>query len=133
MPAQLRQDRLASLLHREIATTVAQDLTDPRLGMITITRVKLTPDLLQITAYWTVLGGAKERVLAEHALESARGYIQKQYAPAIRTRSLPQLKFRYDDEEQRRQGMDELIRRARASDADRGATPAAPAEDPPPG
>jgi ribosome-binding factor A len=129
MPPPTRQQRLASLLHREIASAV-RALDDPRIGMVTITRVEVTGDLQLVTAFWTAMGGARERKLAEHALASARGFIRTSYAPTVRTRLVPDLVFSYDDREQKREAMNEIISRARRTDADHGERPEPPAPDP---
>jgi ribosome-binding factor A len=132
MTAPTRKQRLESLLYREIATTVRQGLEDPRLRVVTITRVEMTADLHNVKAYFTVLGGPSQRTQAQRALDQARGYVQRAYAPAVRTRLLPQLTFAYDDREEKRQEMDELIRRARSTDTDRGASPEPLRETPAP-
>ncbi|MBA3707648.1 MAG: 30S ribosome-binding factor RbfA [Planctomycetes bacterium] len=126
-----RKKRMESLLHREIATCVQQELRDPRLGFITIVRVELTADLHQVKAFFTVLGDASQRKLASKALEQARGFVQNRYAGVVKTKSLPMLAFAYDDVEERRHGMDDLIRRARLTDSDGGANPEKAAEKPP--
>lgn len=118
-----RKARLESLLHREIATVVQQELKDPRLGFITIVSVELTDDLQQAKAHFSVLGDDKQRRLAEKALESARGFVQRCYAPVIKSRHVPALRFVYDDRTSKGHGMDELIRKARATDSDAGAKP----------
>ena len=111
-----RKVRLESLLKREIATFIHRELRDPRLGFLTVTRVVMSGDLQQVTCYYTVLGKESDRNLARIALNRARGRVVHAFAPALRTRLLPKLAFDYDDEEDRRQQMDELIRQARASD-----------------
>jgi ribosome-binding factor A len=121
-----RKARLASLLHREIATCLQRELRDPRLGFLTVTRVELSDDLKKVTAYYTLLGPDSKRRLVAAALESARGFVQRYYAPVVKTRLLPILSFAYDDLETRRQGMDALIRAARATDPDGGAKPEPP-------
>lgn len=131
MPAPTRKQRLESLLHREIATVVNQELRDPRLGFVTITRVELTSDLHQVKAFFTVLGDEKQRKLALQALGHAVPYVQRAYAPAIRTRLLPQLSFAYDDQEQKRVGIADLITKARATDPDQGTPPPAPEPEQP--
>jgi ribosome-binding factor A len=128
-----RKARLESLLHREIATCVQQELRDPRLGFITIVRVEMTADLHNVTAYWTTLGDESQRRMATKALEQARGFVQRAYAPVVKTRLLPTLAFRYDDAELRRHGMDDLIRKARSTDSDRGERPEPPVAEQPPG
>lgn len=118
MAAPTRKQRLESLLHREIATIVQRELRDPRIGFLTITRVEMSPDLHLVTAYFTIFGDAKQRRLAEKAMQDAVPYVQRAYAPVVRTRLLPQLSFKYDDQEAKRSELDELIRKARASDPD---------------
>ena len=118
MAAPTRKQRLESLLHREIATIVQQQLRDPRIGFLTITRVEMSPDLHLVTAYFTIYGDAKQRRLAEKAMQDAVPYVQRAYAPVVRTRLLPQLKFKYDDQEAKRSELEDLIRKARATDPD---------------
>jgi ribosome-binding factor A len=127
-----RKARLESLLHREIATCIQRELKDPRIGFITVTRVELTADLHQVKAYYTVLGSPSERRQAGHALDQAKGFIQRQYAPVVKTRLLPMLSFAYDEVETKRSGMDDLIRKARATDTDGGARPEPAAPEPKP-
>ena len=55
-----RKTKLESFLKREIATTVAQELRDPRPGIVTIARVELTPDFSRCTAYYTILRYRRE-------------------------------------------------------------------------
>lgn len=128
MPSPSRKSRLESLLKREIATFIHSQLRDPRLGFLTVTRVEMSGDLQQATCYYTILGSDKDRRLAVHALRSASGRIRSAYAPVIRTRLLPSLRFAYDDVEDRRQHMDNLIRQARESDP----SPQADADSSPP-
>jgi ribosome-binding factor A len=127
-----RKARLESLLHREIATCIQRELKDPRIGFITVTRVEMTADLHQVKAYYTVLGTPSERRQAGHALEQARGFIQRQYAPVVKTRLLPTLSFAYDEAENKRGNLDDLIRKARQSDSDGGARPEPAAPEPKP-
>lgn len=127
-----RKARLESLLHREIATCVQQELKDPRIGFITITRVEMSADLHQVKAFYTVLGTPSERRQAGHALEQAKGYVQRRYAPVVKTRLLPILSFAYDEVETQRTEMDDLIRKARATDSDGGTRPEPAVEKPKP-
>ncbi len=124
-----RKSRLESLLHREIATCVQRELRDPRLGFLTITRVELSDDLHEVKAYYTVLGKPVARRLAASALAQATGFVQRYYAPSVKTRTLPLLTFLYDDVEEKRSSMSELIRQARATDTDGGANPTPASEN----
>ena len=127
-----RKSRLESLLHREIATCVQKDVRDPRIGFVTITRVEMSADLHQVKAYYTVLGTDAQRRLAAGALASAAGFVQRTYAPVVKTRLLPTLTFAYDDVLTRSHGLDDLIRKARATDTDAGLRPEPAAPEPKP-
>lgn len=116
---------MAAHLHREIATAV-RGLDDPRLGLVAITRCEMTADLQTVTAFWTVLGAMRERKLATHALESARAHVRAAFAPALHTRLLPELRFAYDDREERGKAMGDAIARARRTDSDGGSRPEPP-------
>jgi ribosome-binding factor A len=118
MPTTNRRQRLESLLHREIATCIQRDLRDPRLGFVTITRVEMTADLHTVKAYYTVYGSEVQKRTAARALQDAVGFVQRAYATVVRTRLVPLLSFAYDENESKRQAMDELIKRARATDPD---------------
>lgn len=132
MPTNSRKLKLESLLQREIAVCVQQELKDPRLGFLTVVRVEMSTDLQQVKAYWTCLGDMKQRRLAEQALAHARGFIQGRYADVVKTRRLPTLSFHYDEVEFQRNAMDDIIRKARQSDTDGGKSPEPAAPDPKP-
>ncbi len=104
--ANRRKDRLESLLRREIAECLARDISDPRLGFITITRTELTKDMGYVNAFYTILGDEKQKVSALHALKSARSFVQRSYAKHIRARTLPQLRFLFDERDEKRMNMD---------------------------
>ena len=102
------------MLRREIATMVTQELRDPRIGLVSVTRCELSPDMSQVTAYYSVYGDDTRKRLAADALHSATSYIQRGYAKQVRMRRLPLLRFAYDEQEDQRAEMDRLIERANA-------------------
>lgn len=127
--ANRRKDRLESLLRREIANCLVSELRDPRLGFVTITRVALSVDRQFATAYYTVLGDDKQKKHASIALKSACPYVQRAYAKHVRSRTLPILRFEFDERDEKRMSMDALIRKARQSDPNQESE-ADDAEDP---
>ncbi len=89
--------RLESQIKQKIAVIIQRDLTDPRLGFLTVTRVKLTRDKHYCKVYYSVLGSAGDRSKAAHALEDARGHIQSLLGRTLHTRTLPILQFQFDE------------------------------------
>ena len=122
-----RKTKLESFLKREIATTVAQELRDPRLGIVTIARVELTPDFSRCTAYFTILDTGAKLARTQDALDAAAPFVQRSYAPHLKLRRVPELSFVFDEQEKQRQEMYDLISKARSTDPT--AQPDSPAED----
>jgi ribosome-binding factor A len=84
-------------------------LKDPRIGMVTVTGVVVTPDLGEATIYVSVLGNEKKRRATLAGLESARGVLQAKIGRELALRRTPQLSFTYDESVERGVRMTKLI------------------------
>ena len=91
-------------------------MNDPRASFITITRVKLSPDLSSGRIYYSVLGSEGDKSKAAHMLESASGFLQRQIGRVLQMRRMPHLKWTYDESLERADEIDKVIREARARD-----------------
>jgi len=131
MPDKRRLQRLETAILETVAPLVAHGLSDPRLQMVTVTRVHLAPDLSIAHVNWSTLGGASEESKAAHALEHARGRIQAAVAAALQTRVTPHLVFHYDESLARAQRVTEVLDRLARERAEREGT-LPPAPDAPP-
>lgn len=118
MASQRSIDRVTSWIHRKVATMLLRDLKDPRVGFLTITRVKVTKDLETATLYYSVLGDEAERSKARHMLDHARSFIQREVAKGLDTRVAPQLRFEFDESIE---GAAEMSRKLDELSADRAA------------
>jgi len=92
----VRLQRLSELVQRKASEVILYELKDPRMGFVTVTRVRLSRDLRHAVIYYSVVGDEGERSRTTHALEHARGYIQSQIAAAMKTRVTPAIRFEYD-------------------------------------
>ncbi|MCX5666257.1 MAG: 30S ribosome-binding factor RbfA [Candidatus Omnitrophica bacterium] len=95
--SRLRPERVQEALRQEISKVALEEIKDPRIGFLTITKVELTKDLRFAKVYFSVLGGAKEKALALKGLNSAKGYIKGIVADRIKLRLVPDLSFRIDE------------------------------------
>ena len=93
----LRPERVQEALRQEISKVALEEIKDPRVGFLTITKVELTKDLRYAKVYFSVLGGAKEKALALKGLNSAKGYIKGMVADRIKLRLVPEISFRIDE------------------------------------
>ena len=96
MPAPRRTPRLSQLILEVAAQAVQREVADPRLGFVTLTRVKLGKDLADATIYWSCLGTEAQKRTSARALEAATALVQSIVAKALQTRTTPTLTFRYD-------------------------------------
>ena len=108
--------RLESRIQERAAVCLQFEVNDPRASFITITRVKLSPDLSTGRIYYSVLGSEGDKTKAAHMLESASGFLQRQIGRVLQMRRMPHLKWTYDESMERADEIDKLIREARARD-----------------
>lgn len=97
-----RLARLQEQIKHRLAEVLQRDLADPKLGLVTITRVELDPEFTQCKAYWSVLApnpAAEERARSDSAaaLARARGFCQRELGHGLHTRTVPHLEFVFDE------------------------------------
>jgi ribosome-binding factor A len=94
---------------REILAEQIQKLKDPRVGFVTVTHVKVSPDLRYAWVSYTVYGDDKQRAGSRAALRSATPHLRKMLGREVRLKYLPELVFEEDTSFQEGQRIDELI------------------------
>jgi ribosome-binding factor A len=114
-PAKVR--RHAERVKELVAEVVRTQIKDPRLGMITITDSRITPDLREATVYYTVFGDVAEQAATAAALDSAKGLLRSTVGKAMGLKHSPTLAFVSDDVQEHVKHIDDLIAVARESDA----------------
>jgi ribosome-binding factor A len=92
-----RPDRVADQIRGELASLLAREVHDPGVGFVTLTRVRVTPDLQQAHVYYTALGDEKSRRNTEQALARATGFLRRQIGARLRLKRTPELTFHYDE------------------------------------
>ncbi|MBE1487914.1 30S ribosome-binding factor RbfA [Plantactinospora soyae] len=118
MTDQAKVRRHAERVRELVASVVRTQVKDPRLGMITITDARITPDLREATVFYTVLGDASEQAATAAALESAKGLLRSTVGKALGLRHSPSLSFVLDNVQDQVKQIDELLTAARTADAE---------------
>src|SRR5262249_44614195 len=103
-----RMRRVNESVRAVVADAIAS-LADPRIGIVTVTGVEVSPDLHDARVYISVLGGARKQRAALAALESAHGILQGRIALELRMKRTPILAFEYDPSVERGVHMAKLI------------------------
>jgi ribosome-binding factor A len=92
-----RMRRVDEAMKAVLSDAIAKDLKDPRIGFVTVTGVKTSPDFRHARVYVSVLGDDPERSATIDGLRSARGYLQRRLADELTLKHTPSLTFEYDD------------------------------------
>ncbi|MEU2119223.1 30S ribosome-binding factor RbfA [Streptomyces sp. NPDC058700] len=113
-----RAKKLADLIQEVVAEKLLRGIKDPRLGThVTITDTRVTGDLREATVFYTVYGDDEERASAAAGLESAKGILRSAVGRAAGTKFTPTLTFVADALPENAKTIEDLLNRARASDA----------------
>ncbi|MCK9927129.1 30S ribosome-binding factor RbfA [Frankia sp. Mgl5] len=131
-PARAR--RLAVRIREVVASTLERGVKDPRLGMVTITDARVTPDLMDATVFYTVYGDDVARQASAAALESAKGMLRSQVGRATGIKVTPTLTFVHDRLPDDARHLEDLLDVARRRDEElaRVRQDATPAGEPDP-
>ena len=121
-----RANRIEEQIQRDLATMIPKELSDKRIGLVTITGVKITPDYVHATVYFTSIGSTPEA--SEEALNSASPILYPRIFKLLKIHTVPQLHFVYDKSVEDGFEMDQLIKQARAEDAEKLRSKFCPAE-----
>lgn len=95
-PGEVRLRRLERVALQRASEVVAHELSDPRLTMVTLTRIKLAADLSAATLFWSVLGGQADRNKVQRALTDSASVVQSEIAHVFHTRRSPRIRFEFD-------------------------------------
>lgn len=109
--------RMAGRLKELTATAIRQHVKDPRLGMVTITDARLTPDFREATVFYTVFGDEEAHESSAAALDSAKGLLRTSVGRALGLRHSPSLTFVADRLPDQVNHIDDLLAKAADEDA----------------
>jgi ribosome-binding factor A len=113
---QARQRRVADQIQRELAEIIRGELKDPRVGMITLTSVDVSPDLAHAKVYFTTLAEDADRDEALKGLKRASGFLRSELGRRVKVHNTPELHFVFDASVERGVRLSRLIDDAVASD-----------------
>jgi ribosome-binding factor A len=117
MPDSPRSRRLAGRIKQIVASYIESQIKDPRLGMVTVTDVRVTGDLHDATVFYTVFGTDLERADSAAALEAARGQIRTEVGRQTGVKFTPTVAFILDELPETAKHIDDLLAVARQADA----------------
>jgi ribosome-binding factor A len=112
--ASTRPDRVGDQIRSELALLIAREVHDPGVGFLTLTRVKVTPDLQLARVYYTSLGDEKAQSETARALGRAAPFLRRHLGQRIRLRRVPELEFLYDESIARNDRIEQILQDLKA-------------------
>jgi ribosome-binding factor A len=113
-----RATRVAEQIHHELAELIAREVKDPRVGMVTLTSVEITPDYAYATVHFTVLPSDEQTLASTLAgLRHSAGFLRSQLGRRVRIHTTPELRFVHDVSVERGIDLSRLIDEANAQRA----------------
>jgi len=107
------RERLEEALREEIATILEGELSDPRIGLVTVNEVHLAPDARSARVMVVVTGEAEQAEETMEGLEAATGYIRRELTERLHLRRAPELIFVLDRSQETEARIEELLSRTR--------------------
>lgn len=101
--------RVDEAMRAVLSDAITKQLKDPRVGFVTVTGVRTSPDLRHARVYVSVLGSDQERSASLEGLAAAHGFLQGRVAAELRLKHTPTLAFDYDDSVDRGMRISEIL------------------------
>ena len=117
-----RPDRVGDQIRQELSEILSRgEVHDPGIGFITLTRVRVSPDLQMARVFYTSLGDEKARKETSRALQRATGFFRRQIGSRLQLRRVPELEFRFDESIAHQDRIEQILRDIHEEDAQRAA------------
>lgn len=105
-----RVERVNHTMREEIANLLLREVKDPRIALVNVTAVDVSPDLRHAQVYFSCLGGEEQRAAAQVGLDRASGFLRAQLSKRLQLRHTPDLRFVADSSAERGEHLVNLLR-----------------------
>lgn len=113
MAKSYRNERINETIKEILCELLLGRIKDPRVGMVTITSVRVTSDFSLARVYYSVMGDEERRAQTELGLNSARSFMRNTIGKELKLRSAPELRFIYDDSLDKSFAIEEALKKTR--------------------
>jgi ribosome-binding factor A len=124
-----RIERINETIKEILGELLLSEIKDPRVGMVTITAVRVSSDLSTAKVHYTVMGEEDDKADTRRGLESAKKFMRKAVANELKVRNAPELKFVYDDSLDKSLIIEEALRTAKRQESRSSAPSEGTAQD----
>jgi ribosome-binding factor A len=115
-----RAERVADAIRKEISDILLKEISDPRIGLITITDTKLSDDLRQAKVYFVQMGKDQGSRDIQENLQRASGFLKKELGKRLRLRHIPEIHFFYDESFEYGSRIDRILAEVKKGETEEG-------------
>lgn len=108
--ARIRASRVGEQIRQEFSQILQQEMKDPRIGFVTVTKVEMSRDLQVAKVYLSIFGSADEKEVSLTGIEKAKGFIRTELGRRIQLRHVPELQFVIDESLEYSEQINKLLR-----------------------
>ena len=117
MATKIRPERVGQEIQAAVADMLIRgDLHDPRIGYITITGVKVSPDLRVARIYHSMIGTEEEKAKTQAGLDAAKGYVRREVTSKVKLRVSPEVFFTFDGSLEEGDKIERLLKEVKAKE-----------------
>ena len=118
-----RVERVAEQIREEVSQILSSEVSDPGVGLITVTRVKVTADLSLARVYWTSMGDAVQRKQTARALARAASFVRHPLSSRLTLRRSPEVQFLFDQSVAAQDRVEQILQELKREEAARQPEP----------
>jgi ribosome-binding factor A len=119
MPLSHRVARVAEQIREEVSQILSSEVADPGVGLVTVTRVKVTADLSLARVYWTSMGDPAQRKQTTKALGRAASYVRHLLSSRLTLRRSPEVQFLFDRSVAAQDRVEQILQELKHEDEER--------------
>ncbi len=115
--ASVRPERVAAEIQAAVAELLTRgDIHDPRVGFITLTGVKVSPDLSVAQVFYSMIGTAEQKAETQAGLDAAKGYVRREVTKRVKLRISPEVFFTFDPSLDEGDKIERLLKEVRSKE-----------------
>ena len=115
-----RTERVAEQIREEVSQILLSEVADPAVGLVTVSRVKVSPDLSLARVYWTTMAETAERKKTEKALARAAGFVRHLLSTRMTLRRSPEVVFIFDQSVAAQDRVEQILQELKQQEEARG-------------
>ncbi len=115
--ASVRPDRVGAEIHAAVADLLTRGaIHDPRIGFITLTGVKVSPDLSVAQVYYSMIGTDEQKAETQAGLDAAKGFVRREVTKRVKLRISPEVFFTFDPSLDEGDKIERLLKQVRSKE-----------------